>query len=229
MTLDEYTALFSANADKKYDEFNKKLLNSKLETIGCRVPFVRSVAKKYAYDLDGILALPYNRYYEIDMLKGIAIGRADLPYEKKTPLLDEFAAHIENWAVCDVSSVKFHVREAEKYFDYFVNLTRKYKYPFIVRYGIVSLLGHFLDDGHIDGVFSALEEVVYGEYYVDMAAAWLIATAMAKCRDKTLSFMQGAAREKLNVFTYNRALQKMRDSYRISEEDKRLTYSLKRT
>ena len=92
------------------------------------------------------------------------------------------------------------------------------------RYGVVNLMSSYLDEQHIDDVFAALSTVVcYGHYYVDMA------TAAAKCRDKTFAYLHGDGRKVLNVFTYNKALQKMRDSYRISEIDKALTYQLKRT
>ncbi|HCY49948.1 MAG TPA: DNA alkylation repair protein, partial [Clostridiales bacterium] len=51
----------------------------------------------------------------------------------------------------------------------------------------------------------------------------------AKCRDVTFAYLVGDGKRVLNVFTYNKALQKMRDSYRISDDDKAATYVLKRS
>ncbi len=68
---------------------------------------------------------------------------------------------------------------------------------------------------------------MWNDYYVDMAVAWLIATAMVKCRNQTLKYMEGEARSVLSKFAYNTALQKMRDSRRVCDEDKQWTYSLK--
>ena len=91
-----------------------------------------------------------------------------------------------------------------------------------------NLLSNYLDDEHIEEVFATLATITqWGSYYVDMAVAWLVATAMAKCRNATVAYMEGDGRRVLNKFAYNKALQKMRESYRVSAEDKQWTYSLK--
>lgn len=214
-----------ANADAKFDEFNSKVVNSGIPTIGCTVPFVRKLAK--SCNLDFALSLPINKYVEVDLFRGIVISNAKLPYADKSKLLFDFARTIENWAVCDCSTIKPSTAERALYFDFFCSLLSS-DTEFVCRYGLVNLLANYLDDEHIDKVFANLSNVkLWGKYYVDMAAAWLVATAMTKCRDKTIEYMQGAARNTLNKFTYNKALQKMRDSYRVSESDKQWTYSLK--
>lgn len=213
------------NADAKFDEFNSKIVNSGVATIGCTVPFVRKLAKSCSVDF--ALSLHVNQYVEVDLLRGIVLSNVKLPYADKSALLFDFAHTIENWAVCDCSTVKPSVAEREEYFVFFCNLTRSDK-PFVCRYGLVNLLANYLDDGHIDKVFVTFAEIkLWGEYYVDMAVAWLVATAMVKCRDKTVDYMQGAGRKVINKFAYNKALQKMRDSYRVSSDDKQWTYSLK--
>lgn len=214
-----------ANSDVKFDEFNNKIVNSGIPTIGCTVPFIRKLAK--SCKLDFALSLPVNRYVEVDLLRGIVIANAKLPFDVKSKMLLDFASTIENWAVCDCSTVKPKSDENELYFEFFCNLVSDNR-QFVCRYGIVNLLGNYLDSEHIDRVFAAFQSVaLWGEYYVDMAAAWLVATAMVKCRDKTVEYMQGEARGVLNKFAYNKALQKMRDSLRVSKEDKQWTYALK--
>ena len=229
MELD-YNALvaeFRANSNSKYDNFNNKIINSGVRTIGCTVPFVRSVAKKYVNSLDEAMSLPVHEYYEVDLLRGMVGASAKLPFEQRRCYLDDFASTIENWAVCDCSVVKFPKVEREQYFAYFCNLCES-DAPFVCRYGLVNLLSSFLDDEHVDNVFETLSKVkVFGHYYVDMAVAWLLATAITKCRDKTVAFMEGEARNVVNAFPYNKALQKMRDSFRVSEQDKQWTRRLK--
>lgn len=213
------------NSDVKFDEFNKKIVNSNVATIGCTVPFVRSVAKSCT--LEFALSLPINEYVEVDLLRGIVISSSKLTFDVKSKLLETFADTIENWAVCDCSVVKPSKEEKEVYFKFFCDLASNDK-VFKCRYGLVNLLANYLDDNHIDKVFDALGNIrLWGDYYVDMAAAWLVATAMAKCRSRTVNYMEGEGRTVLNKFAYNRALQKMRDSRRISAEDKIWTYSLK--
>ena len=60
-----------------------------------------------------------------------------------------------------------------------------------------------------------------------MAIAWAIATAWAKQRDKTYTYMQDG-NNTLDDWTYNKAIQKMIESYRVSDEDKRMLRVMKR-
>lgn len=226
--ISDYSQLLKtlkSNSNAEFDEFNKKIVNSDIPTIGCTVPFVRKLAKNCS--LDFALSLPVNQYVEVDLLRGIVLSNAKIEFAEKSKLLLQFAETIENWAVCDCSAVKPKSDEKEQYFNFFCKMTES-KIKFVCRYGIVNLLSSYLDDGHIDAVFAALKNIgLWGEYYVDMAVAWLVATAMAKCRNKTVDYMQGEARQVLNKFSYNKALQKMRESFRVSKEDKQWTYSLK--
>ena len=65
------------------------------------------------------------------------------------------------------------------------------------------------------------------KYYCKMAVAWAIATAWVKQRDKTYVYMQ-EGNNTLDAWTYNKAIQKMLESYRVSEEDKVMLRSMKR-
>ena len=58
-----------------------------------------------------------------------------------------------------------------------------------------------------------------------MMQGWLVATAAAKCRDKTFAFL---ADNDLNDATQNMAVRKIRESNRISKEDKDLAVKFKR-
>ena len=58
-----------------------------------------------------------------------------------------------------------------------------------------------------------------------MAAAWCTATAMAKYRDKTYRFLEDCG---FDDWTYNKSIQKMLESLRISDEDKKILLAMKR-
>lgn len=213
------------NSSKAYDEFNNPIINSKVATIGCSLPFMRKLAKNFT--VEEVEKFPVHAFYEVDLLRGIVVSGAKLPFEAKSAHLIEFAKGIENWAVCDCSTVKIPKNEREKYFEFFCSLLSDNQ-PFVCRYGVVNLLSSYLDDEHIEAVFAALTTVTqWGHYYVDMAVAWLVATAMAKCRNATVAYMEGRGRQVLNKFAYNKALQKMRESYRVSPADKQWTYTMK--
>ena len=225
MNYETLVAVLKENSNKTYDEFNNTVVNSNVPTIGCTLPFMRKLAKNFS--VEEVANLPVHDYYEVDLLRGIVTSCCKLPFEEKSQHLLEFSKTIENWAVCDCSTVKVPKTERELYFEFFSNLLPN-EQPFVCRYGVVNLLSNYLDEEHIDAVFASLSTITqWGHYYVDMAVAWLVATAMAKCRDKTLTYMESEARLVLNKFAYNKALQKMRESFRVSSDDKAWTRKMK--
>ena len=225
MTYEILVQTLKENSNKQFDEFNSKIVNSGVQTIGCTVPSVRKLAK--GFSVAEVEDFPVHQYFEVDLLRGITVSTSKLPFEEKSRYLLAFAETIENWAVCDCSTVKVPKSEREQYFVFFVNLLPSEK-PFVCRFGVVNLMSNYLDCEHIDEVFSALSTIKeWGHYYVDMGVAWLVATAMTKCRDETVEYMEGEGRQVLNKFAYNKALQKMRESYRVSSEDKQWTYTMK--
>ena len=225
MTYEELVHTLKENSDKKFDEFNNKIINSGVKTIGCKVPFVRKLAKSFT--VAEVESFPVHQYFEVDLLRGIVVSTGKLPFAEKSVHLLDFAKNIENWAVCDCSTVKVPKAESRLYFDFFRSLLPDVQ-SFVCRYGVVNLMSSYLDEQHVDSVFTALSTITqWGHYYVDMGVAWLVATAMAKCRDKTVAYMEGEGRSVLNKFSYNKALQKMRESFRVSAEDKQWTYNVK--
>lgn len=225
MTYDNVLQELRQNGNAKPCGFNNNIINSGVPAIGCTIPFVRQLAKRCS--LAETANFPVHTFFEVDLLRGITVADCKLPFSQKSLLLAQFAYTIENWAVCDCSVVKVPRAERELYFALFCDMLASDK-PFVCRYGTVNLLSNFLDSEHIDAVFAQLRAVTqWGSHYVDMGVAWLIATAMVKCREQTVLYMQTDGRRVLNKFTYNKALQKMRDSYRVSEADKQWTHSVK--
>lgn len=72
------------NSDAKFNQFNKSIVKSKIQTIGCTVTFIRKVAKSCS--LDFVLSLPVNKFVEVDLLRGIVISSAKLPFDKKNKI-----------------------------------------------------------------------------------------------------------------------------------------------
>ncbi len=84
---------------------------------------------------------------------------------------------------------------------------------------------YFLDD-HFDTKQAELvASIESDEYYIKMAVAWYFATALAKQYDSVLPFI---AEKRLDAWTHNKAIQKARESFRISFEQKEVLKKLKR-
>lgn len=94
-----------------------------------------------------------------------------------------------------------------------------------MRIAVVTMMSHYLNDEYIDRVFAALRSAYNDDYYYKMAAAWCTATAMAKYRDKTYRFLEDCG---FDDWTYNKSIQKMLESRRISDEDKKILRAMKR-
>lgn len=58
-----------------------------------------------------------------------------------------------------------------------------------------------------------------------MAQAWLISIMYIKFREKTLEYLK---ENSLDTWTHNKAIQKIRESTRVSKEDKEFLLTFKR-
>ena len=87
--------------------------------------------------------------------------------------------------------------------------------PDDVKYDVRCLLGK----GRFNDYFDV------DMYYVNMGIAWLLCECFTKYRDKTLRYL---VKSKVNTFTFNKTISKIRDSYRVTKEDKAYLNMLKR-
>lgn len=96
--------------------------------------------------------------------------------------------------------------------------------PFLRRWGYVLFLtGLQKDAAHTNDILSLIRDD--DEYYVQMAEAWLIADLAVFNITDVKSFMEKTA-IKYNIA--GKAIQKMCDSFRISDEDKQYMRSLRK-
>jgi len=76
----------------------------------------------------------------------------------------------------------------------------------------------------MDEIFELCENYK-DHYYVKMAIAWLVSMCYIKHKGRTLTFLK---KNKLDVWTNNKAIQKIIDSHRVDEEEKKMLRGLKR-
>ena len=87
------------------------------------------------------------------------------------------------------------------------------------------MLDHFITEDYVERVLELLDGVRHGDYYVSMAVAWAVSVCYVKFPALTLRYLR---RSSLPDFPYNKALQKIIESLRVSPEDKELMRSMKR-
>ena len=96
---------------------------------------------------------------------------------------------------------------------------------FPVRFAVVMLLSYYIKEDYIDAVLLRLDSIRHPGYYVRMATAWALSVCFVKFPDKTMAFFQD---NHLDDFTYNKALQKTIESFRVDKATKDRLRSMKR-
>lgn len=120
--------------------------------------------------------------------------------------------------------MQVHRKRPRKWFDYLTEYLESDK-EYDLCFAIVAMMTYYLTDEYIDRVLALSSNVISDKYYVKMAVAWLMATALCKFPDKALDVIKSNV---LDVWTHNKALQKARESFRIDKSQKDYLNILKR-
>ena len=208
-------------ADVKYKEFHQGLCPGTGNIIGVRVPVLRDYAKKISkeYEINDLLGNIDNEYYEEIMLQGMLIGlKKDKEIADVLKDIENLVPKIDNWAICDVfcaglKITKKHKKEMWDFLQKYLNSDKEFE----IRFGVVMLLDYYISEEYLDKDFKIFDDIKSEKYYVQMAVAWAISICLIKFYDKTIEYLKQA---KIDKFTYNKALQKAIESYRITEEQK---------
>ena len=213
--------------DESYAAFQAKLTPNipPEKFIGVRVPVLRALAKEYARDDEAsqfLLALPHD-WYDENMLHSLLLS-AMKDYDAAVAAVDAFLPYVDNWAVCDILSPRAFRRHPAALIG---DIQRWIASPhtYTCRFGMEMLMSHYLDDDFRPAYLEYPAAVRSTEYYVNMMTAWFFATALAKQWDATLPYLE---QQRLDVWTHNKTIQKARESYRITPEQKDYLNSLKR-
>lgn len=198
--------------------------------LGLRVPDLRALAKEIAHaDWRDYLKSPGDLYMEERMLHGLVLGQIKVDdAEEYLRLVDQFVMGINSWSVCDTFSFAGKKRFVDA--NHAIVLERLTAYmhsstEYAVRFGVVMLMHYFLDSGNTDWFMNQMESVTHQGYYVRMAIAWAVSVAFVKSPDAMTARLRGSS---LDDFTFNKAISKITDSYRVTAADKETLRTLRR-
>ena len=223
------------NRDEKYREFNEKLTTGIGRSLGVRIPLIRAMAKRLSLSggeewIEELMELSEAERLELFQeeltLWGMVIGLMRTEDRVRARLLDAWVPAINSWAVCDTanSTFKFMERDRAYWYDYVLKYFSS-KNEYELRFVVVTLMSHFMTDEYIDSILKILNEIKQEDYYVNMAVAWAISVAFVKYREKTLRFLSA---NDLSQDVQNKAIRKIRESLRVTAEDKESVLSLKK-
>lgn len=216
-----------AKVDSDYQQFSASLLPTITNILGVRIPALRIMAKQIVKD-DWRMYLQQadHEYFEEVMLQGMVIGYAQMDIEERLQYMTDFVPKIDNWSVCDrfCGGLKFTSTHQQPVWEFILPyLSSEHEYE--VRFAVVMLLTYYVDEYYIQDVLSHLDRIQHEGYYVKMAVAWAISICYIHLPEPTMHYLQ---HNQLDRFTYNKALQKITESYRIDPETKHHIRSMRR-
>ena len=203
--------------DNQTKAFNEKIITTKYEMLGIKIPVLRKIVNKLSYfELLNILEYE-NTYYEIVLLKALVLGKIKSINELE-PYFYNYLDLIDNWALCDTlcSSLKI-VKENKPYFLKIITNLINTKKEYYVRVGLVLLLNYYIVEDYLNIIFDLINKTESNYYYVNMARAWLLCECFIKYEKETLNYLK---HNSLDTFTINKTISKIKDSTRVNKTTK---------
>lgn len=206
--------------EENFAAFQRRLIPTFQSILGVRTPILRRLAKDYKGSIEEVLNFP-DEFYEVTFIKLTIV--ASLPYGQFVGYLPRCVSLIDNWATCD----SFKAKCLKKHKKEFLPLLEKLFLDggeFFQRYALVVLLSEYVQEEYLPIVKEYLHRADTRPYYVYMAAAWLTAEVLIKYYDFGVEILKEG---RLDAKTHNKAIQKARESYRLTQVQKEYLNSLK--
>ena len=190
-------------ADAHYREGHVRIVTPGPETVvlGMHKPEMQAEAKSIVSRedvrewLDDWKSTVGTLSHEERSIWGLVIDEMKCGIEERLSLVDDFLPAVNSWAVCDTfcCNAKWARKPAvaDKVWNY-VSKLLKSRGEFTRRVGIVMMMCCFLTPETIGCTFESLRRMGLKPdepYYVRMAVAWLLATALAKDEARTRDFV----------------------------------------
>ncbi len=214
--------------DEKYGDFIARLVPTlpRNSFIGIRSPEYKKILKELHTEAeDGIAefmdSLPH-QFHEENVLQVCLINEMK-DYDASLKALEKFLPYVNNWAVSDGLGSKVYGKNSEKLITK-IEAWMKSSEPYTLRVAMLFIKKYFLNENYKPEYLEWAASIRSDEYYVNMMTAWLFADALVFQWDSAVEFLKN---KKLAPWTHNKAIQKARESFRITDEQKEYLKSLK--
>ena len=204
-------------------EWTKNIVSTSMKVLAILLPDLKKIAKEiFKGNYQSFLDLMPNTYFESLIIDAFIISFIK-DYKEQIKYINRLTKYIDSWSVTD--TLKFSIKNHEdEYLEYAVKLIQS-KETYKRRTGVRILFSYIKLDDYLDSIYDLLDSLKEEkEYYVNMAAAWLLCELMIKRRNETFKYLD---RQKTNSFIINKGISKCRDSFRVSDEDKELLLKYK--
>ena len=207
---------FKELSNKDRQIFNKRIINTEYYIHGLRTDEIRK-ALKLIDDYDAFLKIKNFESYEMMFLYSEVIAKLK-DTSKIIECLRGFLPLVDNWAIIDNLGSRLKKIDKTLMLEY-VKECLESDYEFIKRFGVVMFINGYLREEYLDLFFDYFDRIDKSQYYVMMAVAWAIASAYVRYKDRTLEYLDNNC---LDDLTFNKALSKLNDSYKLTREEKEM-------
>ena len=212
--------------DKNYQAFSRRTSPSVNPDmiIGVRVPCLRQLGKKIIKEnksLEFISDVPHHYFEELHIHNYVLNEIKD--YDFALAEVNKALPYMCDWSLTDELLPKAFIKNKTKLIKE-IKKWLKDKKPFTIRFGILMLMKLYLDDNFLEDYFDLVIDIKSDDYYVNMAKAWYFAESLIKQYDLAINVIES---KKLDVWIHNKAIQKARESFRISNDRKEYLKSLR--
>lgn len=181
--------------------------------------------------------------YEECVIWGYLINLQKCSLDERLAMLKRYVPVLDNWAVCDsyCAHAKWMARADKERLWAFLQVWFDSQREFEVRFALVTAMCYFLHEDWLERIFHRINKLNFAAikseytsikgkpekvqqgcvqgtepYYVRMAVAWLLATALAKFPDETRFFVRTSNLPEDVLKLYVR---KARESFRTRQVD----------
>lgn len=209
--------------DEKFAQFNASLMPTTRQQniIGVRTPDLRKYAKTLSNPDKFLSELPH-KYFEENQIHAFILSDIH-DFGKTVHMVEEFLPYIDNWATCDQLIPKSFAKNTDKLLPW-IKKWIKSNHTYTVRFAIGLLMRFYLGEKFNSIYATMVINIKSDEYYINMMRAWYFATALAKNWDDIIGIIEN---KKLDQWTHNKTIQKAKESFRISDEQKQYLTKLK--
>lgn len=207
--------------DEKYGDFSAKLIPtiSRESFIGVRAPEYKKILKELkdfpSKEIDDFMNSLPHKYHEENILHVVLLKQIK-DYDECVKKTELFLPFVNNWAVSDGLNPPVFAKNSLKFIEKCKEWLSS-DLPYTKRVAIQLIMGNYLKEDFKPEYLDWVSQIRSEEYYVNMMIAWFFAEALAKQWENAIIYIE---QKKLAKWTHNKAIQKAKESYKITDEQK---------
>lgn len=206
-------------------ELNVKELEQYLLNYSITIPEKTSLLKEIKKQSIDLSSWKNNPSHVLSSFYFLSLFQKAKSFAEQKKLILSNKRYFKNWYDVDELTKYLIYDSFSKMFSFAERLLKE-KNLFLRRMAyVIFIFNHNIDENNVDILIKTINDNPDSEYYVAMAQAWLLATLAIKYFSKVYQFLLTG---NISKDLLSKTKGKIRDSFRITEENKLLIKNLKR-